>query len=798
MNFKQRAQLYPRNILQKLGFERIREELNQQAASELGKKEIARISIYSHRPTISVLLNQVKEFAELIDDKDVLNPDTGYPSLADHVERLSIANSTLSSEQFVDIRTFLRQWSYLLKLTQKHSERWPDIDSLVSKYYYEKGILVAINAILDEKGEIRPEISPELARIRSDIKKTEGVQDKKFDAMLRHCQQEKWLSAEEQSFRNGRRVLALYSEYKRKIKGIIHDESSTGKTTFLEPQTLVELGNDLFDLRQQERKEIARILLDLSNEIRPYTESLEQYQLLAGKVDMIAAKAKLALKLEAKFPILSDKTVVYLHDAKHPLLKLSHEEAGKKVVPLNLELHRDQRILMVSGPNAGGKSICLKTVGLLQVMMQAGLLVPAHDHSKMAVFEKIFLDMGDDQSIENDLSTYSSHLKNLKHFINFSNDKTLVLLDEFGTGTDPQFGGAMAEAVLDHLVQKKAFGLATTHYSNLKLYAQKKNGVANASMLFDQENMKPTFKLEIGRPGSSYAFEIAQRIGLNKTVIEYARNKIGGKAGNYEQLVLQLEKEKLGLEQKLSSAVEKENRYKQLLEQYKTLKDELKQNKKKSALEYKTQLQNEIKNQNKRFEKLLGDIKSSKKSQEEVAKEIREKLNKDAKRVKAEVEKLEEEVIHSQSDHDILKVGDYVKMIDGNEVGFLEEIQGKQAIVAFNHLKTKVSLKQLQLSAETKKVKKSSGVSVRNYIMEFNSSIDVRGMRADEALKELEELIDHAVVLNHSKVRVIHGRGNGILKKQITEYIRSSGEVKHFDFEHPDFGGDGVTVITLQ
>ncbi|MCB0737703.1 MAG: endonuclease MutS2 [Bacteroidetes bacterium] len=799
MNFKHRAQIYPKNAPFKLGFETIKEQIQTFCRSELGKEELSKISVLADREAIALLLNQTKEFKKLITDKDLLEPDTSYPEIKETLERIRVENTYLDFEEFIRYRTFLRQWAYAVKLFQRNGdELFPDLNMLVSLYPYEKAILASIEAILNEKGDIRPEISPELTRIRGEIKKTETIQDKKFDALLRHCLQNNWLTAEEQSIRNGRRVLAMFSEFKRQIKGIIHDESSTGKTTFIEPQSLVELGNDLFELRQEEKKEIIRVLRELTNELRPYIEHIGQYQKLAGKLDFIAAKAQYAISIGGEFPLMDKKTQLILNDAKHPLLLAAFKDQKRKVVPLNVELDKHQRFLMVSGPNAGGKSICLKTVGLLQIMFQAGIMVPTEAHSKMSVFEKIFLDMGDDQSIENDLSTYSSHLKSLKHFVNFSNSKTLVLLDEFGTGTDPQFGGAMAEAVMDHLMQKGAFGLATTHYSNLKLYAQRTSSMANASMLFDQEKMLPTFKLQIGRPGSSYAFEIAQRIGLNKSVIEYAKNIVGSKAGNYEQLVLQLEREKIELEQKLSSAQNKEQRYKELSEQYKALKDELKQNKKKMELSFKTQLQNELKNQNKKFEQQLAALKSNKKSQEEIAKEIRANLQKKAGKVESEVERLEEQVLQSKSDHDKIKLGSFVKMIDGTETGIVEEISGNLAIVAFNHLRTRVPLVQLQLSEQQKPLKRSSGVSVRNYIMEFNNTVDVRGMRAEDALHELEDLIDNAVVLNHQRVKIIHGRGNGILKKFIAEFLRSNGNVKSFEYEHADHGGDGATLIELQ
>lgn len=799
MNFKAKAQLYPKNLGDKLGYNRILDLLKDACQSKLGKQSVQEISVYTDQSTIAVLLNQVDEFNKLGAIEDISLPPTNFDFIQKEIDRLSISGAVLSQEQLLLIRAFLRQWARFVKLLRRFQEEAPDLHELSLSYPYEKEILASIEAVFDEQGEIRHEVSTTLNKIRTEIKKTLKVQDKRFESLLRKGRQEKWLSEEEQTVRNGRRVLSMLSENKRMIRGIIHDESSTGKTTFLEPQSLVELGNDLFDLRQKEKKEIFRIFSQLCDEIRPFTQNLRAYQDLAGKVDLVQAKATIAKKLGAIFPNMRKDGGLYLHEAYHPLLYLTYKEMDRDVVPLKLELKENRRVLMISGPNAGGKSICLKTIGLLQLMFQSGIPVPVGEHGSLSIYKQIFLDMGDDQSLENDLSTYSSHLKGLKHFANFADKDTLFLLDEFGTGTDPQFGGAIAEAVMDHLVQSKAYGVATTHYSNLKLYAEEKKGVENASMLFDQENMRPTYRLQIGRPGSSYAFEIAQRIGINKTILQYAKERVGKNAGSFEDLVTKLEKEKLALERKLSSAEEKEQKYGDLLNEYKQLKADLKSNRQKMALDYKTQLQNELKNQNKRFEKTLAELKKSNKSQEQVAKELRQKIQKNQSRVEKEVDDLKEKVVYQQSDADDLKEGDSVQMIEGTQTGILEEIRGKKAVVSFNHLKTQVALKELRKAEgkSTPKKSKTRGVDVSNYIMDFKSSIDLRGMRANDAIKAVEELIDHAHILNQKKVRIVHGKGDGILKKKVAEYLRSTGQVKGFYFDHPDAGGDGVTVVEL-
>lgn len=763
----------------------------------MGKLEVAHLSVYSDKETIGTLLDQVREFSTLIGEDEYETVATDFELIKESIDRLKLNGAILSEEQFIKMSRFLRQLSHLIKLLKKHREDFPKLYELSGIYGYEKVILATIDAVFDEKGQIRPEVSPTLNKIRIEIKKTLAIQDRRFEGVLKKCRQESWLSEEEQTIRNGRRVLAVLSENKRKIKGIIHDESSTGKSTFIEPQSLVELGNDLFDLRQKEKKEILRILAELSDEVRPFTEELTLYQKLAGKFDFTKSKAKLSILLDAQVPQFDSHNQLYLQTAYHPLLKLTYAEQDRKVIPLDVELFPKQRILIISGPNAGGKSICLKTIGLIQVMFQSGLPVPCGPQSKLPVFQRLFLDMGDDQSLDNDLSTYSSHLKALKHFANFSDGTTLFLLDEFGTGTDPQFGGAIAEAVLEHLVNKKAFGVATTHYSNLKLYAETRKGVANASMMFDQDKMRPTYVLQVGKPGSSYAFEIAQRIGLNKTILQYAKDRLGKDAGSYEELVNKLEQEKVILERKLSEAGEKEAKYKQLSVEYKEMKAELKENKQRMALEYKTQLQNELKNYNKKFERALSDLKKSKKGQDEVAKELRAKLRKDSRRIEEEVEGLKEKVIYSKKEASEFNIGDSVKMIEGTEVGIVESIEKKKAVVSFNHLRTVIPLKELEKAQKKEEKRISKGVNVGDYVLEFSPNIDVRGYRAEDALKAVSELLDQALILNQSKVRVVHGRGDGILKQQIAELLKNSGHVTRFEFEHPERGGDGVTIIHL-
>ena len=790
--------IYPSSVIQKLGFDNILEQLKNQCQSKLGKYQASKTQIISDVHSISTWHIQAKEFYHWIIDESSSSPTTEFLLLKEELSRLEVPGATLTVDQILAIQAFLDLFSQFLKAIKGVAKEYPELYDLSQSYVYHREIKAGIDAIFNPKGEIRKEVSPLLNSIRAEIKKAKAIQDRKFESLLRHCKEKKWLSDEEQTIRNGRRVLAFLAEHKRKVKGIIHDESHTGKTTFIEPQSLVELGNDLFDLLQKERKEIFRILTELSNEIRPFHASLVQYQLLAGEFDFIKAKALFAIQMNASWPQIKTQPSVNLREARHPILQSSLKEKNREIVPLSLRLSEQQRVLMISGPNAGGKSICLKTLGLLQLMFQAGIPITADEKSEFSVFDNIFLDMGDDQNMENDLSTYSSHIQSLAHFTKHANNRTLFLLDEFGTGTDPQFGGAIAEGVLDHLVYKKAFGMATTHYSNLKIYAENKPGIANASMLFDQEEMQPSYQLQVGKPGSSYAFEIAKRIGLDKSIIDYANDRIGGKAFSYEKLVNQLEKEKIVLEKRLKSAGEKESKYQTLLEEYRALKEKAKTEKQRMALTYKTQLQNELKNVNKKFERSLAELKSSNKSQEQIAKEIREKLKKGHKKVGEEIEEIKVKHLKSPQKKDSFEVGDMVRLPQGSEVGTISEIKGKHAIVVFNLLKTKVLLSELISAEEDAPVpKKRKGVKVHNYSVDFKTEIDIRGQRANDAIESVDKFIDGALVLNLSSLKIIHGKGNGILRKLIAQYLKQKPEVVSFEYENEDFGGDGITIIKM-
>lgn len=793
-----RTKLYPRNLEEKLGFDRIKNSLEGLCASALGKNRAQHLRVSCQAADIAKWQGQVAEFLRLVREPEFQPFPTHYQDLTVHLESVRLPGSVLGLDHLVELRDFLRLYAQMVRETRRNRECLPLLYELSQGFAYEKEILASIEVILDEKGDIRPGVSTELNRIRQEMEKVIAVQDKRFESILRKSRDERWLSAEEQTIRNGRRVLAMLSEHKRKIRGIVHDESNSGKTTFLEPQALVELGNELFDLQQQERKEIYRILSVLAQELRPFLGHLIAYQSIAGSMDLVQGKSSLAQLLGGANPIMSSSGYLELIQAKHPLLVLSFAGQDRQVVPLHISLDQAQRILVISGPNAGGKSICLKTLGLIQLMYQAGMHLPLSPNSSLPVFQKIYLDMGDDQNLDSDLSTYSSHLKALKHFVNHADASTLFLVDEFGAGTDPQYGGAIAEGVLDHLVKSGAYGVVTTHYTNLKLYAGSHPGVANGCMLFDQEAMQPTYTLQIGRPGSSYAFEIAQRIGLNKSVLAYARAGLGQKAESFDLLINRLEKDKVALEDRLREAREKELKYKRLTDEYKELKQQIKDNRNKAALAHKTQLQNELKNIHKKFDQSMQALKSNKKGQDEIAREIRESLKKESEKVDSEIRAIETQLqkplAHGAGD---IQAGQSVIIKGATEVGVVESKEGKYALVAFRHLRSRVPIDQL-LPSHTKAAPNStSGLKVIDMLQDYHTQIDLRGKRSDEAMMLVEKQIDLAVVLGQASFRIIHGKGDGILRKQIATYLKSCGPVVSFEYEHADRGGDGVTIVQL-
>ncbi|MGZ3946217.1 MAG: endonuclease MutS2, partial [Mucilaginibacter sp.] len=565
-------------------------------------------------------------------------------------------------------------------------------------------------------------------------------------------------------------------------------------TVYIEPEEVFALNNNIRDLEFDRRREIVRILTALTDDLRPYVPLLLSYHGLLTKMDFVRAKALFAIDIEAEMPVVVNEARLKLQNARHPLLFLSFKAEKKTVVPLNITIDEETRVVVVSGPNAGGKSVCMKTVGLLQLMAQAGLLIPAADVSIVGVFKQIFVDIGDDQSIESDLSTYSAHLSKMKHFVEKANGKTLVLIDEFGTGTDPQFGGPIAEAVLETLNQKRIRGVVTTHYSNLKVFAGNTAGIENASMLFDNVEMRPLYILEVGKPGSSYAFEIAQKIGLPKQVLDLAKNKVGTSQKKVDTLLVDLEREKKEI---YDTRVKLDRQQKQvdgLLAENEKLKSYLEENKKTLIRDAKQEAKEIILNANKLVENTIADIKSSN-ADKEKTRQLRENLSRELQKntVKADqpkTPKVEEE----------LKPGDWVKLVDSETTGQVIEIARDNVIIAIGDLRTVAKKNRVQKVSKKevpKEVRKGFSSHTNDYA-NFSPEIDVRGKRGDEAIYEIEKMLDRALMMGLNNLKILHGKGDGILRKLIREYLKKYDAVDRIEDEHADRGGDGITYVYLK
>ncbi|HEU0125202.1 MAG TPA: DNA mismatch repair protein MutS, partial [Flavobacterium sp.] len=595
--------LYPENCEERLGFNEVRQLVRQHCLSTMGQNLVDKMQVMSKFDQIDKFLRQTKEFKSILENQEPLQINSFFDikTLAD---KIRVEGSYLMEEELFKIYTSLQTVFSVIRFFDERKELYPNLEALFEHLPIEKDILKKIETVLDAKGKIKSNASKELLEITTSIAKGEQEVRRKMDAIYKNAVASNWVADGSLTVRDGRICIPILAENKRKIKGFVHDESASGQTVYLEPEEVFTLNNKLRDLEFDRRREIIRILIETTNELRPYTPILLSYHGFLTKLDFVRAKALFAIQIGAQMPVLLKESKIKLINAQHPLLLLSFasEDNAKTVVPLNVHLDERMRIVLVSGPNAGGKSVCMKTVGLLQMMLQTGLLVPVDEHSEMGIFNQIFADIGDDQSIESDLSTYSAHLNKMRYFVAHANPKTLVLIDEFGTGTDPQFGGPMAEAVLEVLNSKKVRGVITTHYSNLKLFAGDTEGLENASMLFDNSKMKPLYILDIGKPGSSYAFEIAQNIGLQREVLELARQKIGTNQNSIDSLLVNLEKEKRQVHETKVKLANQQNRLNQLVSENEKQKNFLEENKKVLIKDAKVQAQNIIKDANKLVE----------------------------------------------------------------------------------------------------------------------------------------------------------------------------------------------------
>ena len=796
--------LHPSNIEQKLGFDKLKSLVAERCIGEGGIKFAFSMRPIFDKVVLKRLLNQVGQMMRLYQTGNSL-PLNFLPDISQELQRVAIVGDWLAEEDVFKIKHIVQTVASCLRFFDiQEKEIYPALNDLAASVFLDKSLLKSIELIIDDKGKIRDNASPQLKAIRYELTYEHGTIRKLSASLIRSYKSQGYCEDDTSvTIRNGRLVIPVVAEYKRKVKGFIIDESATGQTAFIEPVELLDVNNRIKELEYMEKREVVRLLTELTSIIRSYLPDLQKAVHWLGILDFVKAKALLGLELNACIPIFSDQLIVKLDVARHPLLMLSHAVSGKSVEPLSVELNPQERILMVSGPNAGGKSVCLKTVGLLQYMFQAGLPIPASETSKMSIFKDIFIDIGDEQSIENDLSTYSSHLTSMQTVLANCGGKSLLLIDEFGAGTEPNYGGAIAESILLEVNKKNVFGVITTHYANLKKVAEATPGMTNASMRYDIEKLQPLYKLEIGKPGSSFAFEIANKIGLPAAIIEAARAKIGQSQVNFDVLIAEVQQEKMALEAKLYSATKKEQELQIQITHYEGLSNYIEENKKLLLNAAKTEAKALLQSVNKKIENTIKDIKEHK-ADKDITKILREDIEELKETLAPEAIAKKEEVQVVGVEKGPIEVGCFVRIIGQETMGEVLQLKGKDVLVAFGEIKTTLKLNRVERVSKGvfSKIQRAKTSSISRQIsektMNFSGSLDVRGLRGEEALKEVENLIDNAIILGFSELKIIHGRGDGILRTIIRERLKNISQIISVGNEHADRGGDGATIVTLK
>lgn len=804
--------IFPENFEKKIGFDSIRESLRNLCISPLGMAYIDKIRFSDKYETIKKHLEQTDEFRLiLISGKQF--PDNNYIDITSELGKLYIVGSFPETETLFNMKLSLRTITECISFFRNDNEdMYPRLKETVATIYLNPEIVKELDRIIDDRGHVRDDASAELLKIRKDLVAKQSQVNKRILQLITNVKKQGWAPENiEMTVRNGRIVIPVLAAFKRNLKGFVHDESASGQTVFIEPADVFEMNNDIRELENTEKREIINILTTFADMIRPEIEELVKCFRFLGLMDFIRAKAKYALLTESMKPILSAGPHVNWVKARHPLLFTHHKTQKKEVVPLNISLDDTSRILVISGPNAGGKSVCLKTIGLLQYMLQCGLLVPASDYSEAGIFSNIFIDIGDEQSLENDLSTYSSHLLNMRFFIERSNMKTLFLIDEFGTGTEPQLGGAIAESILEKLNTKKVLGVITTHYSNLKLLAGKQPGIINGAMLFDSENMKPLYILKTGKPGSSFAFEIAETIGLPKGILIKAKQKAGVKQVSFDRQLQNLDVQKKELDEKEMQVKAADDFLSEMIDKYEKLTETLEKSRKDILSKAKLDAAKLLENTNRIIENTIREIKENR-AEKTVTKAAREKLADYTKKIQEikqpenpnEEKKRKEKPAGVKIIQSPVEKGDYVRITGQDSIGEVVGIDARDVFVVFGTVQIKTKPDKLEkVSYEDFKVQLQKSVSgtkkpsldINEKFNRFKHSIDLRGMRVDEALSAIQHYIDDAVLLNVSEVSILHGKGNGVLRHLVHQYLKTISEVRKFDDEALERGGHGITVV---
>ena len=867
--------IYPQNFEQKIGFTEIKSLLNERCQSSLGREQVGEIHFSDNAGEISEWLSQIRDLRKMKEEREDL-PLQYFYDMRDSIARMRLEGTHMEEEELFNLKKSLDTIDALIKIVRNdnieetdseepltpkealgHGKTYPALYRMADGIATFPEIVRLIDRTLDKFGKVKDTASPTVERIRRELAQTEGSISRILGGILRSAQAEGLVEKDAApALRDGRLVIPVAPGLKRKIRGIVHDESASGRTVYIEPAEVVEANNRVRELENDERREVIRILKEIAAEIRPWwKEMLDSYTFLA-KIDFVNAKVSLAEYLKAIEPQIKMKPMVDMIEARHPLLQLSLQKQNKKVVPLEIKLTAEKRILIISGPNAGGKSVCLKTTGLIQYMLQCGISVPVSERSTFGVFSDIMIDIGDEQSIENDLSTYSSHLTNMKNMIRQASRQTLILIDEFGTGTEPGIGGAIAEAVLQKFCEHGAFGVITTHYQNLKHFADSHEGIANGAMLYDRHEMKALFQLQIGRPGSSFAIEIARKIGLPEDVIKAASDIVGQDYIQSDKYLQDIVRDKRYWESKRQAVHQREKDIEKTIAKYETGLTEVEQERKAILRHAKEQAQEIIREANKRIENTIREIREA-----QAEKEATRKLREDIKAFEAEVNEFDstanDEAIarkiaqiqarrerkaqkkkdaaanpqgnkmdnkavsetkpESKASEKAFAVGESVRIKGTKSVGIIDSIDGngKMAVVIFGDMRTKMRTERLEhadapvASSDTSSTNKHANLlnvslekttreTIDNRRSTFRQEIDVRGMRGDEAMNAVQYFIDDAILVGVTQVRILHGKGNGILRQLIRQYLNTVPNVLSARDEHIQFGGAGITVVELE
>jgi len=824
---------FPENFENKIGFDIIRQKIRANCQGDAAREMVDDISFTTKIKLIDQLLSETDEMISIYRLKDDY-PVKSCPNTKNISAKLKVTGSCLQVIDLTNIRLVLDQSKSLIAFFRKDEKNdFPVLSKKIKSVVFPKYLHDRINGVLSKNGTIKDNASAGLKDIRRRLADSQGSLTKNLNKILNSFRDNGWVNRDlSPTLVNGRLVLPIESTFKRKVDGLIHDESASGKTAYIEPREIVNLNNTIREIELEENREIQKILLDLTEEFRPYHEELAHISHIVAEFDLIRGKAMFSASIEAIKPAMDENPGMTLDRARHPLLFLSLKREKKEVIPISFTLDSNDRILLISGPNAGGKSVSLKTTALISYMFQCGLPVPVGGTSVMGIYDNIFIDIGDQQSIENDLSTYSSHLANMKYFLKNAGNKSLILIDEFGSGTDPVIGGTIAESILEELNDKEVYGVITTHYSNLKIQASNTPGIQNGAMLIDQNKMEPTFILETGIPGSSYAIEIAQRTGLPQSIIEKTKEKAGNDQTNMDKFLRRVLRDKKYWERKRHQIRIQEKKLDEIVEKNLIELETLKSKRKKILEEARKESETMLNDVNKKIENTIREIKENKADKEktkEARKEIQEYKEEFIKSASDESDEIGRKYEHYKKkqqereakkaenkekdknkplefvkiDETKINIGSKVRIKGQEVIGEVTDMGDKNAVVSFGNMYSSISMDKLERVAETdfKKQNKSGPGMHFNYnekVLTFKPYIDVRGERVEEALRMITDLVDEAIMLDFKELKVLHGKGNGILRQHIRDYLRTIKQVERCFDEDIRFGGGGITIVKLR